>query len=362
MVPQLQEVVLKSLREQHSTMCSISAAAAIGSTPEDLALASVEVTNRENLLETFGTSEHPFEKSLMHQVIDRFYQRSHDRPWKDPIVPFPASELDIIQPLDLASMIMSWNPDTSRCIPLAPSTRYIRCGPLSLSKKGMSWVDTMFETMRAGSLLTVNQWLEALRSALRWECIEIIPGPYNGCLSGRRFTRVLEYTGFNTNKKRARRETPAEAMESAVKRLRTVTRLPLSVPLEETPADYASGMRVVLQRYDKSTSDPEGVPGAHISAFLRRAAAALDLDEPSHNLCLLIGYVLSRNTPPPIATCYSRLSPERFVLADGTKLGTPRDQWYFIFMIRCLMWLCPEVNREEPGHCPASIVLKIFGM
>lgn len=61
----------------------------------------------------------------------------------------------------------------------------------------MYWLYAIFEVVNIGEVLSAKDWQEALTSALRLECIEVIPGPYNGVLSGRRFTKVLDYTGLD---------------------------------------------------------------------------------------------------------------------------------------------------------------------
>lgn len=299
---------------------------------------------------------------MMSKLIERFFQRAPEQPWKKGILPFPEAEIDLIQPNEMAMLILSWNPVNP--IPIDSTSRLSRYGPTSFCAKYMSWLDTIFEILGTTDTFTKAQLLDALRWALKWECIEVIPGPYNKSLSGRRFTKIQEFTGLTNKRELAdggEGPSSAVAMQSAVKRLRTVPTLPISLPITRLPSDYESGMNSFIARYETSDRDPEGVPGPSIAAFLRRAATALDLNCPAHNLFLVIGYVLTRVTPPPIATAYSKREPERFTLVDGAKTNTPKDEWYFVFVVRCLMWNNPEITLESPGIAPVATVIKVIG-
>lgn len=377
MIPEFRDLVTPSFREQQSRMVTTLALEAIESEsagrPQTQEMAFNANLARETLLKQLAKEQHPFNRAFMNNMIKKFYQCPSKDSWRAlPVssqIAFPSAHIDALQPADLAALILHWNPDKHS--PKIPETgkRFPGTSVTTFCKAGMYWLYAIFEVVTIGEVLSAKDWQEALASALRLECIEVIPGPYNGVLSGRRFTKILDYTGLdrigNDNLggrgRRGPRNQEAGASQAAhfshaIAHVRQIPQFPLAVPLTQLPGEYVSGMNSLIAKY---TTKP---PRPQYSSFFRRAANALQLNNPAHNLFVLMGYVLTMVSPPPVADPFDRNEPDKFTLSAGVKLSAPRDEWLFIFVVRCLMFCEPEiVCAETPGVATSSDIIKLPG-
>lgn len=422
MVPELVNLLTQFLCKEHAQLASTSSAYTASSSArgqssrEQSALVSEHSRKREVLLKRYTVSDYPpcqqyiysagrgdddrsqltltTHCSVLKPLIKDFYQFSLEEQWVGCSCQFPKAQTDILQYSKVAQLMLLWTDLPDFAVNKPGCLKSIQRN--SFVKPGMDWLDAMIETIITGRYsITQREWECALVEALKKGSVGILLGPWNGSLSGRRFTRIIDYTGIDTisystavertnsgnnilkpvskkgpitlNKNSAEFRTSLQSLFA--KRAREAVALPMVIPLQVLLADYFSGMRSFIARYKTSgkqisgnKTHRHGGSKQNIANFVWRAVGVLQLNNPQHNLFLLIGLILSRCRPPPIGIGYNALRLQYKKLEFGRKAGAVKDEWYFIFIVRCLMYSDPEqVDRYSDKTCTSKEFTKVVG-
>jgi hypothetical protein len=345
MIPELRDFCLEGFKARHTALISQGSKSRLYA--QDRSSFALATAKRETMLEDFSRSKTPFEKSEISKMISQFYLVNPEDPASQlDSSHFPSSQPETLQVKQLAAMITKWSSDQGEVAGFRPG---------HLAKGSMSWLSAMCELAADRTVLSEEEWNTVIGRSLPADRIHVLPGPFGGRLSSKRFIRLLHYTDANPQalgvEEMATRLTVSAVLtkqRQQTSETRIEEELGISIPCKELPPRFITGERQVNADLADGGSFSKTVSGKKTTItkdsvinFNKWALGMLNLADESHQYVVLLCYALSSGPP---------LQPQPWSAGtqhnDLMKLSARKERmkWGFLFLIRGILAVSNHPN------------------
>jgi hypothetical protein len=353
MIPELRDFCLEGFKQKHATLTAQGTNSRLYA--QDRSSFASATSKREMMLEEFSRSKTPFEKTEIMKMISHFYLVNPEDPASQlDSSNFPSSQPETLQTKQFVEMILKWSSDQGEVAGFRPG---------HLAKASMTWLTSMCELAADRSVISAEEWSRIIAQSLPGDLIHLLPGPYGGRLSSKRFIRLVHHTDTNPEDARVRAITARLTIRDVLDRQKERTsetrieeELGISIPCKELPQRFLTGERQVNAdlaaegTFCKTVGSKKvTITKESVRNFNTWAYGMINLALESHQYVVLRCYALSSGPPLQPQPWGSGTQPTDLMDQMKPSARKERLKWGFLLLIRGILAVCNHPN--PPRDC-----------